>query len=631
MSIEGGPGPDFLKQKYDLHNSPEVEKAARRSEIRTGEKIPQDTDSQIQNYLDRFKEVTERRNPEERDRLLSALKNILMDKFVTKYEEIPDSYWQFQEKVLRERGQAGDWSNATDEQKEVVKKETADALISDQEASLEQWVDYFSSEDSNYMPDYLKYWVFRSVINLAEYDKDKKEFSKRSRGTVKEFPDINQEALAYVSDAMQEKLAGKPHEFEYDIQPDEQQKFQQNLAHENFAKLYGWAMELINPIPEHLLPVTEGKWVKFEQGSDYKPLSQSIRGRGTGWCTAGENTAKKQLEGGDFYVYYSNDDEKNPVMPRIAIRMEEGKIAEVRGIAYKQNLDPYMNDVLMGKLEEFPDKNQYLKKDHDMQMLTEIESKIKTGDELTKDDLIFLYEVDSKIEGFGYQRDPRIEELRGKRDPKVDAPIVFECSPEEIAWSQTEIRNDTKAYVGPLFPGIFTKLSNFEHIYTSFPEGKIRQSELEIGGKTAAELENELKEKKININSYAKDMLHSPDFTTLANSEQIDLVRLKVRDLGFTQNPTTDQIYARAEELGLELCPAEVGPYQRLKDEDQPLGDYYSIAMKQITDRYGYPRVFDLYCIEGGLWLADSWARPADKWGPVRGLMFRLRKVSQEP
>ena len=32
---------NFLKDKYNLHNAPEVEKAAERTEERTGEKVPQ--------------------------------------------------------------------------------------------------------------------------------------------------------------------------------------------------------------------------------------------------------------------------------------------------------------------------------------------------------------------------------------------------------------------------------------------------------------------------------------------------------------------------------------------------------------------------------------------------------------
>jgi len=62
-----------------------------------------------------------------------------------------------------------------------------------------------------------------------------------------------------------------------------------------------------------------------------------------------------------------------------------------------------------------------------------IEKKTVRGEQLTKDDLAFLYELDAPIEGFGYQKDPRIEELREERDPEEDMPVVFECTKDRIA------------------------------------------------------------------------------------------------------------------------------------------------------------------------------------------------------
>ena len=51
----------------------------------------------------------------------------------------------------------------------------------------------------------------------------------------------------------------------------------------------------------------QGEWIKYEQGSDAKPLYESLQGHGTGWCTAGESTAETQLKAGDFYVFYTKD------------------------------------------------------------------------------------------------------------------------------------------------------------------------------------------------------------------------------------------------------------------------------------------------------------------------------------
>lgn len=648
MPPETGPGPDFLKNKYDLHNAPEVERSADFVARETEKKLnsPQE---KIEAYLGRLEGFFTDPDPKKRERKIHFLKTKLFDLLVTKPEDVPASYDQFIIQTLEEQGQRGDWDNASDEQKQELRTQNIEGMISDQKESLELWVDYLGSEDAMY-PNWLKYWAFRSIANLQEYEKpeidketgkekSKGRFPKRSRGTLKMFPDLNHEALSYVLDTVEQKFQGQSPEFPYDIQEGERARFQQFLNNENFANLYAWAIENINPIDEALLQTTEGRWIKYDRNSSPESLVQSIRGKGTGWCTAGATTAKKQLELGDFYVFYSQDQENNPTIPRLAIRMQQNKIAEVRGIAKKQNLDPFIGEVLAQKLEEFPDKAEFLQKQQDMAKLTELKNKTLKGEALNKDDLIFLYEIDHKIQGFGYVDDPRIKEIRNQRNPREDAPVVLECEPQEIAWSQSEINDNTKSYIGPLFPNIF--LLNLEHIYTSFPETEVKQDDLRVGGATAPELQGKLDKLcrratgEINISDSAQDKLkeiyQTPEFVRFTqNPEIIRTVRLKVRDLGFTTNPTTDQIYARVQELGLELCPDEVGPYQRLKDVDQPMDTWYSIAMKQFAGRDGSPHVFNLAHDVDGLYLRSYWADPTRKWNLDSGFMFRLPQVSQE-
>ena len=600
-------GPEFLKKKYDLHNALEVERAAKRTEARTGEKFSQKPADRIQNYLDRFKEIIERKEPAKRERGVEALKQVLHDKFVIKPEEIPEGYYENQKRLAREHG------HGEIEITEEARRQLAEVIITDQKGSLDNWVDYLSSEDATY-PDWLKYYVFRSILNLGEYDKEKKQFTKRSKGTVKPFPDINREALAYVLDAIEKKYQGK-------IPAETDPEFKKYLDGENFAKLYAFAIDKVTPATESALTDTRGEWVKYRQGRDHLPLVNSLQGHGTGWCTAGESTAKVQLEAGDFYVYYSFDGNGKPNVPRAAIRMQGENIAEVRGIAGEQNLDPYIAPIVETKMKEFPDGAQYEKKSADMKLLTAIENKTKKGEPLSKDDLIFLYEINAPIEGFGYQKDPRIKELRDQRNPKEDAPIVLDCLPREIAWKQEDINQNIKAYIGPLFPDVFQ--TNLEHIYTSFPEGKIQKYHTEIGGKTKNQLKTELQEKKIYVSDWANQLLESKDFTILKSAETVDLIRLIVKDLGFPNGATTDEIYKKATKLGLELCPAEVGPHLRLSHSGS---DWMYIAMRQITDRDGSPKVFSLNRNNAVLRLYGSIAKPSSWWNSYDQFVFLLRK-----
>jgi len=643
--------PNFLKQKYNLHNTPEAESAAKRTEVRSGEKVPQKPDAQIQNYLDRFKEIIDRPDEDKREQGMNALKHILYNKFVIKPEEIPESYFTTQQRLARELGH-GEVKIGEEQRKQLT-----EVIITDQKSSLDNWTDYLSSKDATY-PDWLKYYSFRSMLSLGEYDKESKQFTKRSKGTTKPFPDLNREALAYVLDAIEKKYQPQTEEQkkievekriqketnlsdeERQLKQEEQINFEKILQGENFAKLYAWAIDKVTPASKERLASTEGKWIKYNQNSDHMPLVESLQGHGTGWCTAGESTAKTQLSNGDFYVYYSLDENGQAKIPRAAIRMEGDSIGEVRGIGPDQNLDPYIGDVVKSKMTEFPDGASYEKKSSDMKRLTEIDNKNKEDKSLNKEDLIFLYEINSPIEGFGYQRDPRIQDIISARNPKEDAPIVLECESKEIVYSEEDYsqalkeNRNIKAYIGPLFSNIFSQ--NIEHIYSSFPNGRIERVETTIGTKSKEELIKELNERetsnnpeeKIYISNYARSMLQKPEFTINSKSEKLNLIKLKVQDLGFPGSATTDEIYKRANELGLELCPPEVGPHLRLNYEkvfsrEQARGKYFRIAMKQITDSDGGPGVFSVFRSgDGGRWLYDRWAEPGSSWDPEGEFVF---------
>ncbi len=617
----GERNPSFLQKIYKLgsdpEKNPEVGRIAKRTEVKTGAKVAERPEERIQNYLDYLRESLDPKDPHRREEKLAKFKQSLYDNNVIKPDEVPEAYFNTQRRLAREQGHGDVEINSE------TRRQLTEVIITDQKSSLDNWVDYLASPDATY-PDWLKYWAIRSILSMGEYDKEKKQFGKRRKDTVKPFPDLDREALSYVLDAMEKKYSGKGVDLEA-MEEDDRKQFEQLLQGESFAKLYAWAIEKVTPASPEQLADTTGKWVKYPKGSDHTLLVQSLQGHGTGWCTAGESTARTQLDAGDFYVFYSMDPKGQPTVPRAAIRMQEDSIAEVRGVGPDQNLDPHIGKVVQDKLAEFPDGKLYEKKNQDMKQLTAIENKVQKGQELTRVDLVFLYEIDSAIQGFGYQKDPRIKEIRETRDPKADAPLVFDCAPEQIAWGQNEITEDTKAYVGPLFPNIFQQLKHLEHLYTTFPEGRIVRSTIDIGGQTKEELQAEMKRQNIQIYSYAQSMLDSRDFTTLKKPEPADLVRLKVRDLNL-DNPTTENIYQRAEELGLELCPAEVGPQYRLQYTDQPMDEYLYIAMKQITDFNGCPRVFRLYRDGDGLSLDCGWAKPTYPWGPDDEVVFRIRK-----
>jgi hypothetical protein len=623
----------LLKNKYNLHKSREVETAAERTQARTGERVPQDPLARIQNYLNRFHEIIERGGPARREHNLDLIKARFHAKYVIKPNEIPESFWDNQRRIIRERGQGADLNRIDFEE---LKRQNTEAIIADQTSSLDRWIDYLSSPDAPY-PDALKYFTLRNVLNMAEYDKEKKAYPQRSKGTTKPFPDLNREALAYVLDAVDKKYKKK----NIDVSTfgeNEAKEFDNLLKTENFPKLYAWAIEKVTPASEEELAGTRGEWIKYNQGQDHMPLVRSLQGHGTGWCTAGESTAEIHLKGGDFYVYYSLDREGKPTIPRAAIRIGKGRrIVEVRGIAKDQNLDPQIIPVVDEKLKEFPDGASYKKKVSDMRYLTEIENRLADEQNLTREDLIFLYEIDSQIEGFGYERDSRIEEIRSQRSPEVDMLIVFNCEPEQIAHKANDINENTRAFVGPLTQGIFDAIERhkIEYVYTSFPERRIKiDRNYEIDPITFEEFEEKRKEynkstedplRQVQATECALNIMQSEKFNTLKNKETMTLVHLKARDLFQDQGfHTTEEIHSKIQELGLNLCSPELAPQYRLRYINQPIENWVFIGMQPIADSRGFPQVFRLGLRDGGLWLSTEWIFPDSQWNPESKIIFSL-------
>jgi hypothetical protein len=604
---------NFLKKKYNLHNAPEVKQSAERTTFRTGEEVAQNPAEQIQNYLDRFKEILDRKDPEQREMGLRALKKVLHNNFVIHQDQIPESYYDNQGRIAREQGH-GD-IEVTKEQK----KQLAEVVIADQKSSLDTWVDYLSGPDATY-PDWLKYFAVRSVVSMGSYDKEKKEFSKRSNGTTKPFPDLNREALAYVLDVI-EKKTNREHINLNHLDGEQKESFGKLLAGENFPKLYAWAIDKLTPASAEQLAITKGSWIKYDQNTDHMPLVQSLQGHGTGWCTAGESTAKTQLENGDFYVYYSEDAEGDLGIPRAAIRMQGGKIAEVRGIAEQQNLDPFIAPIVQEKMKEFPDGASYEKKSEDMKKLTSIENKVTLGQELNQQDLIFLYEMNGTIQGFGYDKDPRIAEILETRDSSADAAIVFACAPDQIANNIDQVNENTIAYIGPWSPAIMHQIpETVEHLYEKFPEQQIFRRKLELTPKTPEQYETELTQNGNKISNYAKDILYK--MQPLENNETIDIVSFTVAQLGFESSVTYAEIKQRALQLGLQLCPPQVGPQLRLDFTEQSQNTYYTIAMEAIPDRDGRPALFPVNRDELGDWLSRGRGHEADQFNPGSQFVF---------
>ena len=681
-------GEQFIHQKDSkLHTSKEVERV-KQIKKKKEDKVSDKPVDKLSDFFD----VIERTHTGHREdpRVIERIKNSYYKEYITiQLEDIPQSYWNTQGKIIRdnegeerlvdsgieiikeqkEKEDGTKYTERTYNFSEALKEKHLEIIRDDQEKSLEKWIDYLTSEDSDYIPTWAKYWVFKNITQMGKFEKplhcnncDNKlntnesvcnkcdtkieskgdliekdsRFKKRSKNTTSPFPTLNPGALAKTVSVLESHL-GQKQKPKKEREVDNVSKklsdsdFKELVSKENFSKLY---VQFLSENPEYSKEGLEeviGEWVTFPKGSKGEDVSKTLEGYPLEWCTRAEGIAGGFLSRGDMHIYYSIDENGNPRIPRLTIRMEGDIIAESpKGIAGDQQLDPFINSkenrVLDKKLEEFGKEGErYKKASKDMKKLTEISNKDDNGEELNKEELEFLYEINDKIESFGYGRDSRIKEMIDNRDSDKDALIVFGCTQEQIATNTTEIDENTKVYIGEWSVDIFNTIKNYPnitHLYESFPNKKIFMQSLEADPKInspEAAIQT-LEDKNVYLSSYGKDILEQTEFSS--EQETYDLVRFTVEQLGFPEEATTDEIYAKAEELGLELCPAEVGPQLRLQNTSK---EWMLIAMKQITDRYGYPRVFSLDRHGDQPFFHGHHVEPDYRWSSLHKFVFRYR------
>ena len=362
----------------------------------------------INKYLNRL-EKTERVFLSDKKEMIKYLKNRYHDKYVIKREDISST-----------------------------REDTKDKIIKSQQETLDIWIDYLMTEANSY-PMWARYWAFQGMLQLGRYDKGNKKFTKRSKKTTSPFIDLNKEALHESIKLVSEHLNKKPNN----------QDLERLIESGSFSSIYAYniSKQIERQNKEN---VEQGIWKEYRRNDTLKLVSD-LTEKNTGWCLTSKSISKNYLEYGNIYVYYTRDKQGNYSIPRICIRLEDFSIAEIRGVLDNDsNLEYSMIDIAVDKLNDFFGKDHFNKIASDIKKLTTIYDKNKNKEELTKEELKFLYEIEEEIESFGWKKDKRIKEIINARDIKEDIGIIFNCSPEQVATKETEIFDNTLIYYGKI-------------------------------------------------------------------------------------------------------------------------------------------------------------------------------------
>ena len=408
----------FESRNKDIVNS-SFEKARKQNE-----KLPgKNNERRNFAYLSRLDNMVEKHGDALEQKLWAAsAENLVMD-----YEDIPDAYWKQQEQILRDNGQGRELSRG---EKETL----AEDLIEKQRESINTWSNYLGDKDCPY-PLWFKVYAFDGVSKMGLINKETKEFEKRDKSTVASFPTLNPEVLAKVYRNINE-FYGVDKEDWLAQHPDDE-KLVSLVKSGNFPKLYAkelFETKTIIKTPEKPEDI-EGDWFTYQPG-DEDELAKAAEG--TGWCIADPNVAHNYLSYGNYYAGNDNDweeDNQNSSKAKFiifklkapnsldgysangvaSIRLDpDGKVTEVSGLNEGQAIEDSLIPTVKEKVLSLPGGKEFLQKFEDKQTLINLDHKLQKGEDLTKEELSFLYELDRPIATLDTynNQDPRITELK---------------------------------------------------------------------------------------------------------------------------------------------------------------------------------------------------------------------------
>ena len=144
-------------------------------------------------------------------------------------------------------------------------------------------------------------------------------------------------------------------------------------------------------------------------------------------------------------------------------------------------------------------------------------------------------------------------------------------------------------------------------------------------------LRNALDAAGCGIGDLAEQILARPAFAMNSAEVDVDLVVVSAAELGTPPETSLVDVYARAQERGLALAPAEVGPQLRLQYPDQPIGEFLHVGMNPINTWSGEPVIFALVNGGAGLILIGTESSANAKISATTRFLFvRPRVLAKE-
>ena len=448
-------------------------------------------------YLSRLNNMVEKYGDKVEQKLWEAsAENLVMD-----YEDIPDAYWKQQEQILRDNGQGRELSKYQKEilAEDLIEKQresinTWSNYLGDKDCPYPTWFKVYAFDGVSKMGlinKETKEFEKRDKTTVASFPTLNPEVLAKVYRNINEFYAVNEEdwlaqhpddeklvslvksgnfPKLYAKELFDTKTIIKTPENPEDVEGD---WFTYQLGDEDelakTAEGTGWCIADPNVARSYLsygnYAGNENDWEDDEDWEDDdEDDDEDWEDEEEDWKEEEDNNNWGEDENNpeEDENNPEEDNESNPKAKFIVFKLKapnspdgystngvasirldpDGKVTEVSGLNEGQAIEDSLIPTVKEKVLSLPGGKEFLQKFEDKQTLIKLDHKMQNGEDLTKEELSFLYELDRPIATLDTynSRDPRITELKEKYgieytlEKGVDAnKLASSLEPEDIA------------------------------------------------------------------------------------------------------------------------------------------------------------------------------------------------------
>lgn len=95
-----------------------------------------------------------------------------------------------------------------------------------------------------------------------------------------------------------------------------------------------------------------------------------------------------------------------------------------------------------------------------------------------------------------------------------------------------------------------------------------------IGGLSRSALKSKLRDRGIQLNDFANQLVQHPVFNNVQAPIVKHFVIRRLADLGLNDGASLSEVFSAAQRQQLSLCPVTAGPYLRLAYTNQPMSKH---------------------------------------------------------